>query len=108
MLPLLVTFLLYFMKLSILIDEDDFRYKMFPFHFTYKKIKRSDISSVVIKEYNTDKSFHGWGMGVRFWGHTTSYTISGYQGVEITLHNGNVVFIGSGKVDEIRAFLTHA
>src|SRR5690554_2791272 len=43
LLPLTITLLLFFFKLSIKIDKDYLTFKMFPFHWSYRKIKLDEI-----------------------------------------------------------------
>ena len=100
-LPLSITLLLFLLKLSIKIDKEYFMFKMFPFHLHYRKIRLTEIVDATIKEYNTDRSFHGWGMGFSWNRKYKSYTVKGYTGVEISLTDGKKIFIGSSKVDEM-------
>ena len=95
LLPLAISLLLLFLKLSVRIDKNYLMYKMFPFHLTYRRIKLDEISNVTVKEYNTDRTFHGWGMGIPLNKNYKSYTVKGYKGVEISLNDGKKIFIGT-------------
>jgi hypothetical protein len=101
LLPLAITLLLLLFKLSVIIDKKYLKFKMFPFHWKYKKIKLAEINNAAVIEYNKDRSFHGWGLGVSWGGKYKSYTVRGYKGVEISLKDGNKLFIGSAKAEEI-------
>jgi hypothetical protein len=101
LLPLTITLLLLLLKLSIKIDKNYLMFKMFPFHWKYKKIKLEEISNATVKEYNKDRLFYGWGLRVSWCGKYKSYTVRGYKGVEILLKDGNKLFIGSAKAEKI-------
>jgi hypothetical protein len=95
LLPLAITLLLFLFKLSVKIDKNYLMFKMFPFHWKYKKIKLDEINNVTVKEYNKDRLFHGWGLGISWSRKYKSYTVKGYNGVEISLNDGKKLFIGT-------------
>jgi hypothetical protein len=64
LLSLVITLLLFFLKLSIKIYETELHYQYFPVHLKFKKISFSMIKSVETQTYNKDRSFHGWGLGI--------------------------------------------
>lgn len=101
LLPLVVTLLLFLIKLSVIIDENYLMFRLFPFHWKYKKIKLNEISQVTAMEYNKDRSFHGWGLGITWSRKYKSYTVKGYKGVEISLTNGNKIFIGTQQPETL-------
>ncbi len=105
LLPLAVTILIAMFHLSIKIDKNYFMFKMFPFHWSYRKIKLEEISNATVKEYNTDRTFHGWGMGIPWNRNYKSYTIKGYKAVEISLKNGKKIFIGTQRPEDLIANL---
>lgn len=101
LLPLAITLLLFLFKLSIKIDKNYFMFKMFPFHWSYRKIKLDEIKNVTVKEYNTDRSFHGWGLGISWNRKYKSYTVKGYKGLEISLKDGMKIFIGTQRPENL-------
>lgn len=101
LLPLTITLFLFFLKLSIKMDKNYFMFKMFPFHWSYRKIKLEEISNATVKEYNTDRTFHGWGMGIPWNRNYKSYTVKGYKAVEILLKNGKKIFIGTQRPEDL-------
>ena len=101
MLLLTIALLLFLFELSIKIDKEYFMFKMFPFYWQYRKIRLNEISNATVKEYNTDRTFHGWGMGIPLNKNYKSCTVKGYKGVEISLNDGKKIFIGSSKADEM-------
>jgi hypothetical protein len=95
LLPLSITVLLYFFKLSILVDNEFLYFKMFPFHLTYRKIKLSDVVDANIEEYNKGRTFHGWGIGFSMRKNYKSYTLKGYKKVKILIKDGTELIIGT-------------
>lgn len=100
-LPLTITLLLFLFRLSIKIDKEYFKFKMFPFHWHYRKIRLNQVVAATIKEYNTDRAFHGWGMGFSWSRKHKSYTVKGYKGVTISLKDGNEIFIGTQQPESL-------
>jgi hypothetical protein len=78
---------------------------MVPFHWHFRKIRLNEISNATVKEYNTDRAFHGWGMGIPWNKNYKSYTVKGYKGVEISLSNGKKTFIGTQQPESLIASL---
>lgn len=72
-------------------------FKMFPFHAKYKIIRLDEIKTLTVKKYNKNRSFHGWGLGMSWKGKYKSYTVNGYQGVEIVLKDEKKIFLGTQK-----------
>jgi hypothetical protein len=101
LLPITFTLLLFFLKLSIRIDKNYLMFKMFPFHWTYRIIKLDEIKSATFKEYNINRTFHGWGLGISWNRKYKSYTVTGYKGVEISLKDGKKIFIGTQQPETI-------
>ena len=97
LLPIVITLLLFLIKLSVIIDRNYLMLRMFPFHWKYKKIKLDEIKNATTKEYNKDRSFHGWGLGISCSKKYKSYTVKGYKGVEISMQDGQRIFIGTQR-----------
>ncbi|HUZ60488.1 MAG TPA: hypothetical protein VMU83_17085 [Hanamia sp.] len=100
-LPLMMTVLFFVVKLSIVITKNCITDRMYPFHLRYKKIRPNHVKSVFCKEYNKNRMFQGWGLGISFNGKYRSYTIKGYKGIELNLKSGKTVFICSTKSEEL-------
>lgn len=101
LIPLIVTLLLFLFKLSIKVDKEYLKFKMFPFHWNYQKIKLDEIKNVSAKKYNIDRSFHGWGFGISSNRKHKSYTVKGYEGIEISLNDGKKIFIGTQQPESL-------
>jgi hypothetical protein len=82
-----------FGKLVTEVREDGVYIKFFPFHWHYHKICFSDLKTFGIQTYQPIKDFGGW--GIRYGGTAKAYTVSGNQGVQLTLLSGRHIMLGS-------------
>lgn len=82
---------------------EEIRIKYFPFHLKEVSYKKSDIKQIEKIRYEALGSFGGW--GIRFGNGMKCFTVSGNQGIVLTLHNGKKRLIGTKKTMEIKNFL---
>lgn len=66
---------------------------------TKRTVPLADIEDVAARTYKPLREFGGW--GVRGSGHRQAYNVSGNQGVEVTLRNGDTIMIGSQRAPEL-------
>lgn len=104
-LPLTISLTLYLFTLSIKINDEYLMFRLFPFQRNYREIKLDEIRHAKIKEYNTHRSFSGWGLGMSWSKNYKSYTIKGYKGVMISLKNGNKIFLGTQQPEALIKYL---
>lgn len=62
-------------------------------------IPAADIASVAARDYRPLREYGGW--GIRGFGSNRAYNVSGDQGVELALTNGNRVLIGSQRPEAL-------
>jgi hypothetical protein len=67
-------------------------------------IDKREIADVEALTYRPLREFGGW--GVRGWGGRVAYNVRGDQGVELTLHDGRHVLIGTQRAPELAAAIT--
>lgn len=103
--PLIVSLLLYMLKLSVIITPQSIMYRMFPFQRTYRNIRLDQVNHAFLLEYNDALSFHGWGFRISLTGKYRSYTVKGYKGVELVLKNDKTIFLGSGRANELLSLI---
>jgi hypothetical protein len=90
--------LFYISKLIIDVDRMYIHIHLIP--FTEKKIALDDILLAEARKYNPIREFGGWGVRWGF-GNTRAYNISGDQGVELELKNGQKIMIGSQRSEKL-------
>lgn len=64
------------------------------------------IAAVRVVRYRPLRDFGGWGLRWG-WGRRRAYTVSGDQGVELTLCDGRRVLLGSRRPDRLHEALQH-
>ncbi|GAB2976592.1 hypothetical protein GCM10027049_09340 [Mucilaginibacter puniceus] len=63
----------------------------------------NDVKSISIRKYNPLKEFLGW--GVRYNSTTDCFTMSGDDGLELTMTNNKKILIGTQKPNELQLVL---
>ena len=82
-------FFLWF-KLETTVYSDRVEIRMAP--FAHRVFRPSEIASATARTYRPMREYGGW--GIRGWGANKAYNMSGDQGVQLVLTNGNRVLIG--------------
>lgn len=94
----LPAFFLWF-KLETTVFPDRVEIRMAP--FTHRVIRSSEIAAAAARTYRPLREYGGW--GIRGWGGNKAYNISGDQGVQLVLTNGNRILIGTRRPQELEA-----
>jgi hypothetical protein len=87
----------YLTKLMVEVHNDHILIRYYP--FLTRTIPFSDIKQYQARTYRPIREYGGW--GVRGWGNRRAYNVSGDQGVELELQNGQQIMIGSQKPAEL-------
>ncbi|MBN2020422.1 MAG: hypothetical protein JW749_09375 [Sedimentisphaerales bacterium] len=96
--PGLLIALLIFMKLETFVYSDCLCFRFFPFHISFKKFTKAELTECSSCTYNPIREFGGW--GIRCGSKRHAYNINGNRGVQITLKDGKRLLIGSQKADD--------
>lgn len=83
------------LKLKITRDEIEISFGVFA---QKRIIKMSDVKAINVRKYDALKEFWGW--GVRFNARGKCYTVSGDEGIDIELSNGERILVGTKKMAE--------
>lgn len=101
--------------LQTYINSDGVYIKYFPFHLKYKFFSWESIESAKVRSYNPLMEFGGWGIKwIKFcfnnfpplFKSSTCYTVSGTNGLELSLKNGKKVMIGTHSPNSLEETLT--
>jgi Family of unknown function (DUF6141) len=90
---------LFFLYLRLIVTVTD---EAVIIHFrplSRRQIPLAEIARVEARTYAPIGEWGGW--GIRIWGHRRAYNVSGNRGVELTLHDGRQVMIGSQRAEEL-------
>jgi len=95
--------LFYVMNLTTEVREDGLYYRLFPFHWSFKRIGGSDIGKFELITYRPLRDYGGW--GIRYGFNGKAYNVSGNRGVQLQLRDGRRVLIGSQKPEDLAGAL---
>ncbi|MBA6156433.1 hypothetical protein H3Z83_07910 [Tenacibaculum sp. S7007] len=99
---------IFFFKLTTKIDETGIHYQFFPFHFSLRLIKWSEIDKAYVRTYDPISEYGGWGLkGGSLWNkkNGTAINVSGDIGIQLELKNGKRILIGTQKENEAKRVL---
>lgn len=90
---LLLPALLFSMKLTTQVRADGVSLQFFPFHWSFRRYAFSAIASMYIRTYSPVSEYGGWGLR---WGKSGwAYNMSGDQGLQLVMKNGEQILIGT-------------
>lgn len=93
--------LIYFLSIRMVteINDKNIRYQYYPLHYRKQKIRLKDVASYSVVQSPEGAQYSGW--SVRFGANERAFTVSGRTGLEVTLQNGERVFIGTQNPREM-------
>ena len=100
--------LIFFFKLTTRIDETGIHYQFFPFHFSLRLIKWSEIEKAYVRTYDPIGDYGGWGLkGGSLWNKKkgNAINVSGDVGIQLELKTGKKLLIGTQKENEAKQVL---
>ena len=103
LLSFLISFLLLSIRLETRIQTNGIYVRLFPLQRTFKQYPWEQLSQVFIKKYQPLREFGGW--GIRGSGKNRALSISGNKGIQLVLHNGSKLLIGTQKEAEVAQVL---
>ncbi len=94
-LPVLITLLIYIIRLEFIISTNNIIYRFYPFQIQFKKIEKTEISTIFIRKYNPIFEYGGWGFRTLLRSENGALNIWGNMGIQLVLKNGNRLLIGT-------------
>jgi hypothetical protein len=101
---LILSLLLFNMRLETQLKSDGIYLRFFPFHFKYKFYAWSDIDKAYVRQYNPIKEYGGWGLRIG------AFNVSGDKGMQLEFKNGKKLLLGTNqeiKLKEVLSSLGH-
>jgi hypothetical protein len=89
---------LYSLRLETEVRADGIYLKMWPIHWSFRRIAWSDIEQYESRTYSPLRDFGGW--GIRWAPGKIAYNVRGNQGVWLARTNGRSILVGSQHVEE--------
>ncbi|MFM8950872.1 MAG: hypothetical protein ACKOKB_08855 [Bacteroidota bacterium] len=85
-------------KLETEIGQDEIQYRLFPFHWSMRKISKDEIAEVFVRKYSPMFEYGGWGLR---WGlNGKAINIRGNMGIQLVLKSGSRILIGTSNAEE--------
>lgn len=101
---LLITTVLFFIRLRTYINVDGVYVRFFPLQFRAKFYDWNNIQAAYVRKYNPMTEFGGWGLKVRM-NAGKVYSMSGNRGLQLVLMNGKKVLIGTRQPEQLTDIL---
>jgi len=102
--PLLVFFMLWFMRMETEIDDTGIRYRFVFFGNKPKEILWQDVAAAYVRRYNPIMEYGGWGLRYSF-KNGKAINVSGDKGLQLVTKANKKILIGTNKKDELMAFM---
>lgn len=99
----LIVLLLLSLRLDTRFDATGIHYRMSPLHFKWQYIEWAQVSQVYLREYDPLSEYGGWGLKGLV--SNRAYNVAGSTGLQLVLHTGQRILIGTQQPDEIRQLL---
>lgn len=100
-------FFLFRIKLITRISRSGIKYRLYPFHSSFREIEWSAIARAEVIKYKPIRDYGGWGYRNSFGKKGTAFSISGDYGIAIDLKSGKRVLLGTINPIDARAVLDH-
>lgn len=96
---ILLTNLIFALRLETEIKSDGIYVRFFPIHFKYRFYPWTHIDKAYVRKYNPILEYGGWGL--RGIGKNRALNISGNQGLQLVLEENKRLLIGTRKPEEV-------
>ena len=91
--------LFFFGRLVTEVRDDGIYICFSPFHWTFRRIAFTEVKESQVRTCRPIREYGGW--GIRYGSTGKAYNVSGDRGVQIELLNGNRLFIGSQRAEQL-------
>jgi hypothetical protein len=102
--PLMLFYLLYKVRLNVKIDDQGVHYQFHPFHRKQRLIKWDEIKTVYIRKYRPIAEYGGWGIRT-IYRNNVSYSVSGKNGLQLELKNKKKILLGTQNHEELNKII---
>jgi hypothetical protein len=104
-LMLVATWFLASLRLDTRMTDEAIMIRFFPLHRKWRSYAWSDIRSAEVRQYSPIMEFGGWGLRFSLSGKGTAYNVAGNKGLQLVLHKGKKILIGTQKPEEMEEAL---
>lgn len=100
-------FMFIFLNLQTRVDELAVTFSFGLFIGKKRVIKWDEIKEATVRKYNPIADYGGWGNKGNWNKSKRVYNVSGNMGLELILHNGKSIMIGTKQPEKITAYLKY-
>lgn len=100
-LSFVLTLIFCLLRLQTIITADAVYVRLFPVHFTYRRLPWTDINKCFVRSYKPIAEYGGWGIRYGFTG--KAYNIYGNKGIQVIFNDNRKLLIGTQKSQEAEA-----
>ncbi|HTL80160.1 MAG TPA: DUF6141 family protein [Bacteroidia bacterium] len=101
----LITLLLFSIRLKTEIKEDGIYYQFSPLQFSLRKKAWADIEKCYVRQYRPVAEYGGWGMRMGIFGAGRAINVKGNMGIQLVMKSGKKLLIGTQKAEEAEKVL---
>lgn len=98
--------LIRYIRLRVRVEQDSLTFTYRP--FIRKRYPMDRIATAEARQYHPLIEYWGWGIRLSITGRGWCYTVSGDEGVQVTLINGKTFLIGSRRAGELAGAIRRA
>ncbi len=100
---LLLSGLMWSLRLETYIGEEGIHVRLFPFQIQFRSYAWDNIAKCYVRIYDPIREYGGWGL--RGLGKNRALNVSGNNGIQLVMHDGARLLIGTQMPDEAGAAL---
>lgn len=100
-----VFILFYLLRLDTEVHSDGLYVRFFPFRRSFRRISWAEITTLYIRRYSPVWEYGGWGYRIGLFGKGKALSVSGSMGLQLVLHDGSKLLIGTAKAEELKEVL---
>lgn len=104
LIPVLLFYFMYKVKLSLKIDVEGVHYQFYPIHGKERLIKWDEIEKIYVRKYRPIAEYGGWGIRT-INRKNTAYSISGKNGLQLELKNKKKILFGTLNHEELNKII---
>lgn len=101
-----ITALFFVFKLETKISKEGVEVRFFPLRRKFKLYPWSSVAKAYTRTYSPIREYGGWGVRYRFSGNGKALNVSGNRGLQLVMHDGSELLIGTQRQQEIDAILS--
>ena len=105
-LMLMLSLMLFFIRLETKVGKDGIQVRFWPFITNWKFISWADCESWEVRKYSPLAEYGGWGYRMGWGRQNVALNLSGNHGLQLKMLDGRKLLVGTLKPDELKMVLS--